>query len=209
MVELQQLTGMRPSEVSQLRPCDIDRSADVWLYRPASHKNQHKKSRLAKTRTIAIGPVGQELLAPFLLRDHQAFCFCPAESYQQHQKQRQADRATPVNQGNRPGYNKSSRAKANRQRNFAPSYSTSAYRNAVRRASLRAFPVPDDADDKAIKEWESQHCWTPSQLRHVAATLARKESGLETAQQVLGHTQKRTTEASYAEIEASKSRFTT
>ena len=35
MVELQQMTGMRPGEVCQLRLGDVDRSGDVWLYRPS------------------------------------------------------------------------------------------------------------------------------------------------------------------------------
>ena len=31
MVRLQRLTGCRPAEVCLLRPCDLDRSGDVWL----------------------------------------------------------------------------------------------------------------------------------------------------------------------------------
>lgn len=34
IVEVQYLTGMRPSEVRALRPADIDTSADVWLFKP-------------------------------------------------------------------------------------------------------------------------------------------------------------------------------
>jgi integrase len=34
MVRLQRLTGMRPAEVCILRPGDIDRSGEVWNYRP-------------------------------------------------------------------------------------------------------------------------------------------------------------------------------
>jgi integrase len=201
MVKLQRLTGMRPGEVIQLRPCDIDRSSDVWLYRPPSHKNQHKKSRIAKTRTVAFGPMAQRVLTPFLLRDHQAFCFTPSESFQQHQDERRRKRTTPDNQGNRPGYNGSTRSKVKRTRNFAACFSTSSYRNAVRRAALRAFPKPEEEEQK---KWESRICWNPNQLRHSAATKARKVAGLETAQQVCGHTQKRTTENTYAEIDLTR-----
>ena len=42
MVKFQRLTGCRPSEVCTLRPCDVDSSADVWIYRPASHKTEHR-----------------------------------------------------------------------------------------------------------------------------------------------------------------------
>ncbi|HWB14334.1 MAG TPA: hypothetical protein VG826_34230 [Pirellulales bacterium] len=38
MVRFQRLTGARPGEICSLRPCDVDRTDDVWVYRPASHK---------------------------------------------------------------------------------------------------------------------------------------------------------------------------
>ena len=41
MVRFQRLTGCRPGEVCLLRPCDLDRSGDVWAYRPESHKTEH------------------------------------------------------------------------------------------------------------------------------------------------------------------------
>ena len=35
MVRIQVATGMRPSEVCKMRPCDIDLSReDAWIYRP-------------------------------------------------------------------------------------------------------------------------------------------------------------------------------
>ena len=41
MVQFQFLTGCRPGEARLIRPCDIDRSGDVWIYRPGSHKTEH------------------------------------------------------------------------------------------------------------------------------------------------------------------------
>ena len=41
MVRLERLTGMRPAEVCIVRPRDIDRGEEVWMYRPESHKNEH------------------------------------------------------------------------------------------------------------------------------------------------------------------------
>lgn len=76
MVELQQATGMRPGELCNLRPCDIDRSGAVWEYRPAAHKNANREH----DRIVCIGPRGQEILRPYLLRDSEAFCFSPADS---------------------------------------------------------------------------------------------------------------------------------
>jgi len=64
MIELQLLTGMRPGELVIMRPSDIDRSGAVWHYRPERHKNSYRGSE----RIVSIGPRGQEILRPFLLR---------------------------------------------------------------------------------------------------------------------------------------------
>jgi integrase len=69
MLELQSLTGMRSKEVRLLRPCDIDRSGDVWVYRP---RGGGKAARRGHKRAVALGPRAQALLAPWLLR-------CPAD----------------------------------------------------------------------------------------------------------------------------------
>ncbi|MCD6395381.1 MAG: hypothetical protein J7M40_18010 [Planctomycetes bacterium] len=42
MLELLLFTGMRPGELVIMRPCDIDRSSEIWHYKPASHKTQYK-----------------------------------------------------------------------------------------------------------------------------------------------------------------------
>ena len=75
MVRLQRLTGARPQDVCNLRPCDLDRSGDVWLYCPEHHKTEHHR----KTRVVCIGPRAQEILLPYLLRDAEAYCFSPSE----------------------------------------------------------------------------------------------------------------------------------
>jgi integrase len=53
MVELQRATGMRPGEICILRPCDIDRSSDVWEYCPASHKTANRE----RERIWYVGPL--------------------------------------------------------------------------------------------------------------------------------------------------------
>ncbi|HQX50633.1 MAG TPA: site-specific integrase [Planctomycetaceae bacterium] len=45
--------------------------------------------------------------------------------------------------------------------------------------------------------------WTPGQLRKTRATQARQQGDLETAQQVLGHSSKQTTERHYARVDLS------
>ncbi|HLA84473.1 MAG TPA: hypothetical protein VJL29_06740 [Thermoguttaceae bacterium] len=76
MVRLQRLTGCRPMEVCILRPCDVDMSGDVWIYRPESHKTEHH----GRDRLICIGPKGQEILRPYLLRGKTDYCFSPVDS---------------------------------------------------------------------------------------------------------------------------------
>jgi integrase len=62
MVDVQLLTGMRPGEVRTMRPGDVDRSGEVWLYRPRGHKNAWR----GKGRCVAIGPRAQAILGPWL-----------------------------------------------------------------------------------------------------------------------------------------------
>jgi integrase len=77
MIELQWWTGMRPGEVVLVRPCDIDRSDDVWIYTPESHKREHHEL----PRPIAIGPRAQAVLLPWLETAcaPQAYLFSPKD----------------------------------------------------------------------------------------------------------------------------------
>jgi integrase len=40
MVELQRVTGMRPGEVCRLTFAEVDRSDELWMYRPREHKTR-------------------------------------------------------------------------------------------------------------------------------------------------------------------------
>jgi integrase len=165
MVRFQSLTGCRPGEVCAIRPCDIDRTADVWAYRPAEHKTEHH----GRQRVVFIGPQAQEVLRPYLLRDAEAYCFTPADSEHKRLEARHEAPRTPLSCGNRPGTNRK------RRRGLPPGdrYPTGAYANCVRRAS-------DLADGKArqqareadpnVKDERIIPRWSPNQLRHRAAT---------------------------------------
>jgi integrase len=61
LVRLQRVTGARPSEIVGLRPCDLDRSAEVWTYTPA----EHKTAAAGHVRTLYFGPVARAILAEF------------------------------------------------------------------------------------------------------------------------------------------------
>ena len=76
MVRLQRLTGARPSEICMITPGAVDRTGEVWAYRPAEHKNAWR----GKERVIFLGPQAQGVLLPYLLRAESAYCFSPAES---------------------------------------------------------------------------------------------------------------------------------
>lgn len=102
MVRIQLLTGMRPEEVCYLCPCDLDRSGDVWEYKPSSHKMQHH----GRKRVIFIGPEAQAIMRPYLLRDAKLACFSPAENVDVWLQEKSANRTTAESCGNRPGSNR-------------------------------------------------------------------------------------------------------
>ncbi|QDT17623.1 tyrosine-type recombinase/integrase [Alienimonas californiensis] len=96
MVRLQLLTGMRPGEVCSLRPRDVDRSKEVWSYRPASHKTQHH----GKARTVFVGTEAQAILGPYLDdRPADAFCFSPKPAEAARRAAATAARMTPASCG--------------------------------------------------------------------------------------------------------------
>jgi integrase len=233
MVRVQRLTGMRPAEVCIMRPIDIDRSgetadarqlsdkrphggelSDVWIYRPGSHKTEHHDQH----RTVFIGPLAQAILLPYLLREPESFCFCPAESERKRRAERHAARKTPLNHGNRPGKR---RRKA--QRPAGERYTVGTYRRAIERAcDIRAMqaatgPIARSGKEtisrwhkrlsKFSKEVLAQHYgrfrWTPNRLRHTRATEIRQQFGLEAAQVALGHSNAAVTEI-YAERDLQK-----
>jgi integrase len=164
MVRVQRLIGARPTEICVMRPRDVDRSGDVWSYRPAAHKNSWR----GKPRTIFIGPRAQAILLPYLLRADDAYIFSPIESEQRRRAELHARRQTPLARGNRPGTNR----KANPIRKPRKRYTCRSYRRAIYRACDKAGVAR----------------WSPNQLRHRAGTEIRSRFGLEAAQCVLGHT---------------------
>jgi integrase len=196
MVRFQRFTGCRPQEVCVLRPCDVDACGEVWAYVPAEHKTEH----YGKRRTVFIGPRAQDVLRPYLLREKETYCFCPADSERKRLAIRHEARRVPVHYGNRPGTNrirrKPRRAAGNR-------YDTNSYRRAIDRACQSAFPAPDGFNAEQAYKWKVEHRWAPNQLRHTAATELRKRFGLEAAQVVLGHSMADVTQI-YAERDMAK-----
>ena len=213
MIRFQRLTGSRPQDVCNLRPCDIDKTGDVWLYSPEHHKNEHH----GKSRVIAIGPKAQDVLRPYLLRAEEACCFSPIESEKKRRETQHEERATPLSCGNRPGTNRTRKPKLS----VGDAYDSHSYRRAIHRACDVAFPPParlaqrpketlakwqarlTEKERKELAEWQAQHRWSPNRLRHSAATDIRKRYGLEAAQVVLGHASANITQT-YAQRDLAK-----
>lgn len=151
MVRLQQLTGARPGEIAAMSIRRIERAEpSLWIYRPGQHKTAH----LGRDRVIFLGPKCIEILSGFMIgRSPDAALFSPREAVQEASSGRRR-KWTP-----RTG------------RKVGDSYTTGTYRQAIRRACVRAGIEP----------------WTPHQIRHAAATRLRASEGIEAARTVLGH----------------------
>lgn len=173
MIDFQRATGCRPKEVCLIRPCDVDRSSNVWEYVPSSHKTEHRD----RMRKIFIGPQGQAIITSWLDRNPTSFCFCPKESRESYDAARRSSRKTPKTPSSLKRKRKSKPKKSPGDR-----YSTASYGYAIRRACERAGIAN----------------WGPNQLRHSKGTLIRKEFGLEACQVVLGHSKADVTQI-YAE----------
>lgn len=172
MVRVQLLTGMRPDEVTIMRPCDISKTGAVWSYAPAEHKNDWREG--SETKEVLIGPKAQKILKPFLdsCKSETDYLFCPAtvmaRSIERQLKRfpKRAARTIAL-----------TRTRPPRER-----YDDGSYRQAIRRGCDRAG-VPH---------------WSPNQLRHNAATNLRAKFGIENSQIPLGHKHTKTNEI-YAE----------
>ena len=178
MVQVQRLAGMRPDEVTIMRPFDIDRTGEVWSYTPFTHKTEHHEIE----KVILLGPKAQEILKPWLDRDATAYLFSPKEVREASLASRRKEETV------RRRYPKRLR-KRRPTRLPRDHYDDESYCQAVERACKRA-KVPR---------------WTPGRLRHNAGTQVRSKFGAEAAQLVLGHQNLSTTEI-YAEKDMARYR---
>jgi integrase len=178
MIRLQLLTGMRPGEVLRLTTGQVDRSGDVWVYRPAKHKTAWR----GRKREVFIGPKGKEVLAPWLKADPEAPVFSPQDDYIARMAEKRAGRKSKVQPS------QVDRIKRNARRKPTLWYDARAYAHAIRRACNAAGIKP---------------VWGPNRLRHSYATACRAAFGLEGAQVMLGHSRADVTQI-YAEVDASK-----
>lgn len=82
VVQLQALTGARPSEVLALRPIDVARDGEVWIARPAEHKNSWRGR--GYEREIELCDQARRVVEPFMdNRLPTAPLFSPREAEEQ------------------------------------------------------------------------------------------------------------------------------
>jgi integrase len=212
---------MRPGEVCRLRGMDLEVSGPVWVYRPGSDRGpegEHKTAHHGHERTVLIGPRGQVALKPWLKADLTAHLFSPEAAEALRNAARRQDRKLPMTPSQA-----ARRPKASPQRPRGERYRVAADRLAIYRACDRGFPPPappakraDETwaqwrgrltagDREELRRWRKAHRWSPHRLRHSAATVLRKEFGIEVTKIILGHA---TLSASlvYAERDLEKAR---
>lgn len=186
MIQIQLLTAMRPGELCRMRPADIDRSGNIWIYTPQAvdvSQYDHKTQYLGYDKNIPIGLKAQKILSKYLFRPPTDYCFKPAESEQQARERKHAVRKTPLNWGNRPGTNNKG------TREFCEYFHPNIYRRTI---------------ERACKIAGVEH-WYPHQLRHTQATEIRKRFGLDASRAVLGHKSVVVTN-DYAELDLEKAK---
>jgi integrase len=213
MVELMVYTGMRPSEVCAMTLNQIDRSGDMWKYRPSKHKTAHH----GKERVIPLGPNARVVLAAFLVGcalEPNELLFSPRRAREERFVRLRENRKTKVQPS------QVSRKNPKPERMPADHYTPNVISHAVAIACNKAFPLPaslssgtkdgrkesraewwkrlDKTQQDEVNAWRKSHRWHPYRLRHSFATKARKAQGLEAAGAALGHTRMSATEV-YAE----------
>jgi integrase len=179
MVRVQRLCGMRPEDVRHMRSCDIDRTDDIWVYSPFSHKTEHHGHKLVK----AIGPRAQSILIPYLIEKEEtpeAFLFSPKDTVRMQRIERRLKRKSLNKKGEvQPSHR--NRSKPDAKRTPGDKYTKSSYAHAIKKACAKAG-VP---------------AWQANQLRHAAATEIATFASPLAAKEFLGHANLSTTEQFY------------
>jgi integrase len=201
---------VRPGELCQLRPCDIDMTGAVWLFRPVQFKTRHR----GQSRVVAIGPQAQKLLAEFTPKDSRDFYFSPRRTVAEFHAQRSAKRQTP----RYPSHLAHNNARRVREPGSGRKahYTTTGYGRAIARACERLHPLPvelqrqagekagdwwmqlSEEQQAAVKAWRKRYHFHPNRIRHTHGTSVRHRFGLEAAQVALGHARADVTQV-YAE----------
>ncbi|MBA4189460.1 MAG: hypothetical protein C0467_15830, partial [Planctomycetaceae bacterium] len=215
MVEVQMLTGIRPGEAAAITFAQIDRTKDIWLYRPSRHKTRHHGKKLV----IPLGPKTQTVLKEFLvgtrppprgwetidLAGDRNARLAMADAYQEAGREHDAEllRDTgrtvelvggcvvdPLATTFSPRQARAERyakMRAKRKTKVQPSQNNRRCAKPKRqpRDSFSPERYANAVADAAARA-NVPH-WHPNQIRHLFATTVREDHGLEAAQVLLGH----------------------
>jgi integrase len=182
MVKLQRLTGMRPSEVFNMRVGQIDRRTDpeIWLYRLPCHKTKKKTKR---DKIVPLGKPEQKLILPYLEgKEPGAAVFSLHTAMAERRTARRANRKTRVTSAQRA---KDDARAENKYSRYSEFYGKDSYRSAVEYAIAKG--------NKNLPDGEKIPHWTPYQLRHAASSAMEVEVGFEASQVLLDHASPNTT----------------
>ena len=177
MVQIQRLTGMRPSEVYRMTVGEIDRTRGngLWYYTPSKHKTEEHIGQ----KSVPLGKPEQELIAPYLKgKKPTEAVFSPKQAMKERAGEKRTARKSKIT----PSQASRDKSRAENPVEYEEFYDASSYRKAVGHA-IKA----------ANKEGQNVPHWTPYQLRHSAGTAIEKMEGLDKAQALLGHTSAETT----------------
>lgn len=231
MVELQQLTGMRPGEVCGLTLAQVDRTTEPWVYAPVSHKGSWR----GKPRAIPFGPKARALIINFMVNGHtppdgfegidpndpkqRATRLAMADAYAAAGRDRDAvllrdvaravcvvggcvvDPAAPVFSPAREREERSVRLRAARKTKVQPSQLARRSKNPKRVPGTWYTPGSYSHAIRVACEKAGVPHWFPYQQRHAHASDVRKRFGLEAAGATLGHSKLSATEL-YCERDA-------
>ena len=174
IVQVQRLTGCRPSEILTMRVGDIDRSREsegLWHYTPQSHKTEEYIGK----KPIPLGKPEQDLIAPYLIGKKPAEAvFSPRTAMKERAAEARENRKSKLTPSQRERDRQRAEHSADNRGEF---YNRISYRNAIKYAIAKA-------NRHGIK---IPH-WSPYPLRNSAATAFELEYGLDEAQAQLGHT---------------------
>ena len=154
MVVVQRLTGMRPSEVFNMRVGEINRTQEngLWYYIPKSHKTEH----YIGNKSIPLGKSEQKLIALYLegKKPEQAV-FSPRTALEERNAERRAKRKTKIP----PSQAARDKASTTKPSAYSEFYNQCSYRQAIEYAIEKG--------NRLLSNGEKIPHWTPYQLRHL------------------------------------------
>jgi integrase len=155
MVQVQWLTGMRPSEAFKMRVGNIDKTRDseLWYYTPESHKTEE----YIGDKDIPLGLPEQRLIEPYLAGKKPAEAvFSPRTAMKERAAEARANRKSKLTPSQRERDVRRAEKSAGRVGEF---YNRDSYRRAVEYAIA-----------KGNRHGQKIPHWTPYLLRNSAAT---------------------------------------